>query len=81
MDKATIINFITTTMIELLPELEGTEIDPKVSFSDYGLNSIDRADLIIQTVEEHQIQASMIEFAGATSADDLAEKILTLGGA
>ena len=81
MDKATIINFITTTRIELLPELEGTEIDPKVSFSDYGLNSIDGADLIIQTVEEHQIQASMIEFAGATSADDLAEKILTLGGA
>ena len=49
--KAEIFQIIKANLLELLPDLDPSRIVPEESMKNLGANSIDRADVIIQTME------------------------------
>ncbi|MCP4313772.1 MAG: acyl carrier protein [Bacteroidetes bacterium] len=56
MTKEKIFELIRENLLELLPELEGVSIDPQQSMKELGANSIDRVDVILQTMEAMSIK-------------------------
>jgi len=56
---------------DVLFHLEGQEIPIDASLKELGANSIDRADIAVQCVEDLQIKIPMVEFAGVQNIEGL----------
>lgn len=74
--KTQILNTIKTNLLEIMPELEGEEISVNETLVDLGANSVDRGELITLTLERLNLEASRIDFVGASTIDELADLIL-----
>ncbi|WP_203528966.1 acyl carrier protein [Ensifer canadensis] len=57
---------------EVLPGLDGYVFKPTDSLRELGANSIDRADIIMMTLESLSLDFPLIEVAKAQSIGDLA---------
>ena len=83
MEQTAIMQELKTNLAEIIPELDSNNIDVNESLLNLGANSIDRADLVIMTLETLKLHIPMSEFAGAMTIRQLAEKIynkLAAGG-
>ncbi|MEJ2418346.1 MAG: hypothetical protein P8Y45_15740 [Exilibacterium sp.] len=58
MSKEEIFNIIKRKLLEILPNLDESRIEPLKSMKDLGANSIDRVDVIIETMEEMKLVLS-----------------------
>jgi polyketide biosynthesis acyl carrier protein len=58
---------------EVIPELEPHAFLPTDSLKTLGANSIDRADIIMMTMEALGVRFPLIELAGAKNLADLVE--------
>ena len=56
---------------DVLFHLEGQDIPLAASLKDLGANSIDRADIAVQCVEDLQLKIPMVEFASVNNIDGL----------
>ncbi len=77
MKQEEIVTQIKNNLIEIMPELEGENIDLEDRLVDIGANSIDRGELIALTLENLELEVSRIEFVSAQSINDLAEMMFT----
>ncbi len=70
-----IIDIITRHTREVIPRLEGHPIAPTDSLRALGANSIDRADIIMMTLESLSLSIPLIHMAKAENIGDLARII------
>ncbi|MFF1272470.1 acyl carrier protein [Streptomyces marokkonensis] len=60
---------------EVIPELEGHRFAPSDSLRDLGANSIDRAEIIVMTLESLSVSIPLVELADAKNMGELADLI------
>lgn len=71
MTQAEVFEIVKKNIRDVLFNLEGQEIPLTASLKDLGANSIDRADIAVQCVEDLQLKIPMIEFAGVQNIEGL----------
>lgn len=64
---------IVRSVIELLPELEDHEFSSSDSLKQLGLDSIDRADVIVMSLEALDLKIPLVETHGANNIGELAQ--------
>lgn len=69
MKTSEIKNTITELLLQINPELK--EINPKLSFNEIGINSIDRMDLISMVGEEFSIKLTVQDYTHINSLEQL----------
>ncbi len=72
--KAEIFDIIKANLLELLPELDPSKIVPEESMKNLGANSIDRADVIIQTMEALELKFPLHELGKLTNIQGLIDE-------
>ena len=67
-----IIEIVVRHAREVVPTLENHDIKPSDSLRALGANSVDRADIIMMTLETLSLNIPLIEMARAENIGDLA---------
>lgn len=73
MSKNEIFELLKETVYDYLPELEGTEIVITDSLKQIGANSIDRMDIIVDTLEKLNLKVPMVEFGGLKNMEEIVD--------
>lgn len=73
MDKEKILDIIQEHTREVLPELEEHIFQPTERLTDLGANSVDRAEIIMMTLETLALTIPRVELSGARNMRELAE--------
>jgi polyketide biosynthesis acyl carrier protein len=60
---------------EVIPELQGHRFEFSDSLQELGANSIDRAEIIMMTLESMSVLIPLVELADAKNIGELAELI------
>ena len=68
-----ILELIKCHTCEVIPELEGHSFQPTDRLKDLGANSVDRADIIMMTMEALSLNIPRVEVFGADTIGDLAD--------
>lgn len=76
MFKDKIFEMIKANLLDVLPELDDETITMEHSLKELGANSIDRAEIILETLEEIQMNISMIKFGEAKNIGEIIGIIL-----
>jgi len=71
--KSEIFEVIQRNLREILPELQSVVIDPKQSMKQLGANSVDRADVILQSMETLGVTFPLHELAGVDNIQGLVD--------
>ncbi|SFD21672.1 polyketide biosynthesis acyl carrier protein [Chitinophaga sp. CF118] len=74
--KEQIVKLIVGNLVEIIPELSEGSVSLDETFVDMGANSIDRAELIMLTLERLDLEVSRIEFVSAQTVNELADLII-----
>lgn len=72
MSKETIIEVIVRHTREVIPGLEGYRFQPSDSLKALGANSVDRADIIMMTLESLSLNVPLVAMARAENIGELA---------
>lgn len=73
MTKDEILVQIKSAIREILPEISEMEISREKSLADLGANSIDRTEIIMESMMKLGIKASLVEVASIKNIGDLAD--------
>jgi polyketide biosynthesis acyl carrier protein len=73
MTKEQIFDVLKSHLVEILPDLDPSSIGPGDSMKDLGANSIDRTDVVIQTMESLGVKMPLHELSGASNLQQLAD--------
>ncbi|WP_296705239.1 hypothetical protein [Algoriphagus sp.] len=73
MSKEQIFEIIVGNLVEIVPEINYEDVLLSHRFSDLGLNSIDRGELISLTLEVLESDSSRVEFVTAQTVGDLVD--------
>ncbi len=73
MSKEEILKRITRHTCELIPELEGHAFQRSDGLKDLGADSMDRADIVMMTMESLSLRIPLIELAGLTNIGESAD--------
>jgi polyketide biosynthesis acyl carrier protein len=71
--KSDVFNVIQRNLREILPDLQGTAIDPQQSMRQLGANSLDRADVVLQSMEALGLRFPLNEVAGVENIQGLVD--------
>jgi polyketide biosynthesis acyl carrier protein len=71
--KSEIFEVIQRNLREILPELQSVAIDPQQSMKELGANSIDRADVVLQSMEALGVTFPLNELAGVDNIQGLVD--------
>jgi len=72
MNKEEIFELITRHTCEVIPELEGHAFQSSDRLKDLGANSVDRAEIVMMTMESLSLQIPRVELSGTKSIGELA---------
>lgn len=75
MNKEQIFNLVISHSRELLPELEHHSFQYSDRLTDLGANSVDRAEIVMMTMEFLSLQIPRVELFGATNIGELVDII------
>ncbi|MGJ7907995.1 acyl carrier protein [Actinopolyspora sp. H202] len=75
MSKQHVFDLIVEHTREVLPELDNHHFEITDSLRDLGANSMDRAEIIMMTLEKISITVPLVEFADANNMGELADRI------
>lgn len=79
MTRSEIFDIIKANLLDILPELDPARVDETKSMKDLGANSIDRADVVIRTMEQLGVKLKISELAEVKNlsglVDALSEKV------
>lgn len=76
MNKTQVFEVIKENIVEVLPELAERNIVITDSLRDLGANSIDRAEILIQTLSKLKVKAPLADFGNAKNIEELVDVIL-----
>lgn len=71
--ESEIFEVIRKNLCEILPELESVSIDPRQSMKELGANSLDRADVVLQSMGDLQVSFPLNELAGVENIQGLVD--------
>lgn len=71
---------LKTVFADIIPEVDTARITLDDSLRDLGANSIDRADIITETMEQLDVTVPMVRFADAKNIGDIIA-VICEGGA
>jgi polyketide biosynthesis acyl carrier protein len=71
MNKKDIFALVVRHSREVIPELEDHEFKPGDRLADLGANSVDRADIIMMTMEALSLRVPRVELFGAKNIGEL----------
>lgn len=75
MTRDKIFDIIVQHTRAIIPELEKSTITESDSLVDLGANSLDRADIIMLTLESCCLEVPLVEFAGVKSLGELTDRV------
>jgi polyketide biosynthesis acyl carrier protein len=75
MDKENIFRLIADCCCEIIPALRKHEFKPDDRLNDLGANSVDRADIIMMTIEALSLQIPRVELFGTKNIGELVDVI------
>ena len=75
MNKEKVFELIINHSREVVPKLEEHEFQPSDRLSDLGANSVDRADILMLTMESLCLQIPRVELFGANNIGELADLV------
>ncbi len=75
MDNDEIFGTIIRYTCEVIPELEGHEFQRSDRLKDLGANSVDRAEIVMLTMESLALQIPRVELSGVTNIGELADAL------
>ncbi|HLE16973.1 MAG TPA: acyl carrier protein [Syntrophales bacterium] len=73
MTRDDILGIIARHTSEVIPELKGHEFKPGDRLADLGANSVDRAEIVMMTMESLSLQIPRVELFGASNIGELAD--------
>ena len=73
MNKDTIFSLIKKHIIDILPSLSDNDIQATGKMADLGLNSIDRAEVLVAVMEELKIKIPLISLGKMKNINDVVE--------
>lgn len=71
MDKNEIFEIIKENILEVIPELTVENITMNDSLKEIGANSVDRADILMFSMESLDIRIPMVKFGNAKNIGDI----------
>jgi polyketide biosynthesis acyl carrier protein len=71
--KSEILDVIERNLREILPELQSVVINPQQSMKELGANSLDRADVVLQTMEALGVTFPLHELGGVENIQGLVD--------
>jgi len=71
--RESIFNIIIQHTCEVIPELEGHSFVETDRLADLGANSMDRAEIVMMTLESLSLKIPLIEFVGARNLGEFAD--------
>lgn len=77
MNRKEIFEVFKQNIYEVVPEIEGVKITIEDSLQDLGANSIDRAEIIMSTLESVKVSIPMVEFGKLKTIREIIEIIAT----
>jgi len=72
-NKEEIFGLIKDKVVEVLPFLDSTLITPESSLRDFGANSIDRMEILLETMEALNAKVPMTEFGKITNIQGIVD--------
>lgn len=73
MTKLEIFEIIKRNLVEILPELAAIDIDATKSMKELGANSIDRVDVVLQSMEALSVTFPLNELGGIENIQGLVD--------
>ncbi|BBB93460.1 MAG TPA: acyl carrier protein [Methylomusa anaerophila] len=73
MNKEDIFKLVVQNIYEVIPELEGHDIQPGDRLTELGANSVDRAEIVGMTMEALALQIPRVELFGAKNIGELVD--------
>lgn len=71
MTKHEILMQVKNVVMDVLPEVSEANITPDKSLADLGANSIDRSEIVLQSMMDIGVKASLLEVGAIKKLDDL----------
>jgi polyketide biosynthesis acyl carrier protein len=71
MSKDDIFKLLIRNICEVIPDLKGHDFKPDDRLADLGANSVDRADIVMMTMEALSLQIPRVELSGAKNIGEL----------
>jgi polyketide biosynthesis acyl carrier protein len=71
--KSEVFEVIQRNLREILPDLQSIVIDPQQSMRQLGANSLDRADVVLQSMEALGVRFPLNELAGVENIQGLVD--------
>jgi len=68
-----VLRTIAANVGEIMPDVDPSAVSIDARLSDYGCNSIDRADIVWKTLEDLQLDIPIVEFSGVADLRGLTE--------
>lgn len=75
MDSDTVFDLLIKHIRVIVPELADQDISREQSMADLGVDSIERSEVIIATLEEMSLQVPMVKLHGPRNIGELADRI------
>jgi len=73
MDKAYIFSVFKKGIAEIMIDVDINSITMQESLKELGMNSVDRADVLLQTMESLQVNVPMVKFATAKNISEIVD--------
>jgi polyketide biosynthesis acyl carrier protein len=77
MDKNNIFLVMKSIIVEILPEIDSEQISIEDSLKEIGANSIDRMDIIIETMEKLGVKIPLVEFGQLKNIEGIVDLLYT----
>ncbi len=75
MNRDDIFELVTRHICEVIPELEGHSFKQDDQLKELGANSIDRAEIVMMTMEALSLQIPRVELAEVTNIGELTDAL------
>ncbi len=73
MTKCEIFNVIKKNICDILPDVQECDIEIEQKLKELGANSIDRADVVVQSMEDLKLKIALVEFGKARNIEGLVD--------
>lgn len=73
MDKAYIFSILKKIISEIMIDIDINSVTMQKSLKELGMNSVDRADILLQAMESLQVNVPMMKFATTKNIGEIAD--------
>lgn len=76
MTRQEVFEVIKRSIEEIVPDINSENLTMEDSLKEIGVNSVDRMDIIVTTLEELDLHKKMVQFGGLKNIGEIVDVIL-----